>query len=134
MVEWSILGANHNPVQVDFNEPTPDALNKVRASQRVSVLVHVSVTDEPSRNISEVISSEDYSSVARLYSVTAYVLRFVENLNRKRRGDILYKDALTAQELENAEHILLVVSLTETSTIGQQLRPDKESVRTVRGR
>ena len=50
---------------------------------------HVGMTDEPLWNISEVISSEEYSSVSRLYSVTACVLRFLENLKQKRREDIL---------------------------------------------
>ena len=49
-----------------------------------------------------------------------YVLRFVENRKRKQRGDILCKDALTAQELANAKQCWLLA-------LQRQVRSDGNS-------
>ena len=76
---------NCNPRQTELSKPTNEVLLEANASkirEVQSTRVHVSAIDEAVGNISKVIACDDYSRVSRLYSVTAYVLRFIENLKR----------------------------------------------------
>ncbi|CAB3999738.1 Hypothetical predicted protein [Paramuricea clavata] len=102
---------NYNPRQAELSKPRNEVLLEAKASkirEVQSTRVHVSAIDEAVGNISKVITCEDYSSVSRLYSVTAYVLRFIENLKRKRQGTSLVKECLTAEELGRAEYYWLL--------------------------
>ncbi|XP_062703954.1 uncharacterized protein LOC134286358 [Aedes albopictus] len=63
---------------------------------RTSVLVHRKVRDP-------VVVASDYSSWNRLLKVTAYVQRFVYNLQAKRQGLVSHQGPLSSEELRQAQ-------------------------------
>ncbi|XP_062714191.1 uncharacterized protein LOC134290969 [Aedes albopictus] len=63
---------------------------------RTSVLVHRKIRDP-------VVVASDYSSWNRLLKVTAYVQRFVYNLQAKRQGLVSHQGPLSSEELRQAQ-------------------------------
>ena len=69
-------------------------------------------------NISEIIPVERFSDLSKLFRVTAFVLRFVNNLKARIRGNDLLHGDLKPAEMENARMKLLL-------SAQQHIRDDK---------
>ena len=70
--------------------------------KKASVMLNVA---QRSKQISEVIDLNRFSTLSKLLRVTAYVQRFLGNLRLKREKRELCLGELTAEELKNAESI-----------------------------
>ena len=70
--------------------------------ERKKVNVLAAAVEYP-QGISSVIDINKYSTLKRLLRVTAFVLRFVQNLKAKREGKLLNVAMLNAQEIQKAE-------------------------------
>ena len=70
--------------------------------KKASVMLNVA---QQSKQISEVIDLNRFSTLSKLLIVTAYVQRFLGNLRLKRERRELCLGELTAEELKNAESI-----------------------------
>lgn len=73
------------------------------ASKNEPVITHSMVSTSPSyRGIDRIIDIERYNNITSLLRVTAYMIRFINNLKTSQRSQRSLKE-LRADELKNAE-------------------------------
>ena len=70
----------------------------------ISKLTHNLVAIEVKTDIGEVMTCADYSSLSRLFRVTAYVLRAV-NCFKSKKSDVRHTTTLTPPEIATAEKL-----------------------------
>ena len=100
--------------EVSRSEPPEEYLAEVRTSSRkkdrhenTSVpAVLLAESGKSLLSLSMIVDVESYSDFARLIRVTALVLRFVNNLQTKKRMRLC--GSLTAEEFDNAERMWLI--------------------------
>ena len=80
--------------------------------------VNVNLICNAQYNINEIIPVERFSDLSKLFRVTAFVLRFVNNLKARIRGNDLLHGDLKSTEMENARLKLLL-------SAQQHIRDDK---------
>ena len=81
-------------------EDSPDVSNEKKKSAQVML-----TTKKEEKRVSNVVSLERHGSLVRLLRVTAYVLRFVRNLKKKREGMQVNVRRLSVVEIEKAERV-----------------------------
>ena len=69
--------------------------------------IQLATKTEYKGNITTLIDMEKYSSLNKLYSVTAFVYRFIGNLKSriKNKHEHLLERSLTREEIKHTEHI-----------------------------
>ena len=72
-------------------------MQELRAKER-KPLLHKLVVTEPYKRIGQLVQCENFSSVARLLRVTAYVLCAVEKFKKKLRETLLSKAEILLDE------------------------------------
>eukprot|EP00112_Aurelia_sp_Birch-Aquarium-sp1_P002538 Seg128.14 transcript_id=Seg128.14/GoldUCD/mRNA.D3Y31 product="hypothetical protein" protein_id=Seg128.14/GoldUCD/D3Y31 len=81
-------------------EDSPDVSNEKKKSAQVML-----ITKKDEKRMSNVVKLERHGSLARLLRVTAYVMRFVRNLKKKREGMQVNVIRLSAEEIEAGERL-----------------------------
>ena len=81
-------------------EDSPDVSSEKRKSAQVML-----ITKNEEKKVSNVVNLERHGSLARLLRVTAYVMRFVSNLKKKRDGMQRNVRRLSVEEIEIAERL-----------------------------
>ena len=101
---WIHLPQDYWPKQPVLNEPLEDCISEIKESE-TKVLLCVERQNEVS--LENVIALEDYSKLMGLLRITASVLRFVENVQKKMNNGTykLTHIELSAEEIEKAERL-----------------------------
>ena len=81
-------------------EDSPDVSSEKKKSAQVML-----ITEKEEEKVSNVVNLERHGSLARLLRVTAYVMRFVSNLKKKREGMQVNVKRLSVEEIETAERL-----------------------------
>ena len=96
--EWLRKENNFWPISLALED------SKDIASERKKVNV-MSVVSSEKHSIGEIIEIARFSSLNRLFKVTAYVMRFIQNLKQKVRKEKVNLDRICIEEIESAERL-----------------------------
>ncbi|XP_028397220.1 uncharacterized protein LOC114521030 [Dendronephthya gigantea] len=94
------------PVQPgNESKDNPDYCQELKLSSTKSTTALVTIGSQPEHNLEELIDPSRYSRIGTILRVTAYVIRFVRNLQRRQRKSTAAerKGSLTADEINIAE-------------------------------
>ena len=94
-------------------EPNEENIKEMKRSDPLAsntlktTVNHVKVVIEGKLNLENVIEVSKYSDAEKLYRITAFVMRFINNLcvKSKQRPGILLLENLSAKEISKAEQL-----------------------------